>query len=287
VTPDEAAEQADLLEAIDRFLEVIDAALPMLTSSCEVAVRQYAAAALVRGCSFVASGTALVRSGHSEGVGLLARSAWESWLVGTFLHFGQEASIIRLQAEQIRQKRTLVDRNGLSSLESTLGGLRADVERMERLRRRAEGEEIRDDEQIEFTRLTIESIAIEVGPLIEAATGEPADVAAAYDMFYRSHSAFDTHGLHAIDRYISAAYNRLELAHPVSWIPAHRSLAISALYLSILAAQVFERFGISVDRLEPVQAELVRMGVQAGSDALDVAASRGLMPYLPPNLQVN
>lgn len=243
----------------------ITAAVPLLTSSNEEVLRHTAAAALVRGADLLGSALALLDEEKPAAVGIVARGVWEAWLVGTFLLHGGLHSYLWMSSEQIRQERVLTARNGVDGAEKVLDERQRAVDDLERARRFQQNEETDAKEDISWSRLTIEEMARAVGPLLEAAKNEPANVSAAYDLFYRSHSAFDTHGLRALECYITEQAGRFELSSPDPWLETHHAVAIAALYLSMLAYDVLEEFGLPTDAIEHLQSALQqRMEPAAG-----------------------
>lgn len=234
----------------------IKAAVPQLSSSNEEALRQTAAAALARGADLLESAVALLDEEKPAAVGIVARGVWESWLVGTFLLHGGLHSYLWMSSEQIRQERVLTARNGVVGAKKVLDERQRAVNDLERARRFKQNEEAEPEDDISWARLSIEEMARAVGPLLEAAKNEPANVSAAYDLFYRSHSAFDTHGLRALERYITEEAGRFELSSPDPWLEAHHAVAIAALYLSMLAYDVFQEFGLPIDAIEYLQSAL-------------------------------
>lgn len=260
----------EIISAIEVMVDHITGREPLLTSRVEEAPRQYAAASLSRGCAILRSGIAAFRAAQVEAIGVIARAAWESWLVGAFLLYGGKSALIRMEAEQLRQNKNLARLNDLPP--HVLDERLAELIETERLRQRVEEGRAEDDlSPIKFNKLTLEQVAKETGPLIAAATGQPADLTAAYDMFYRSHSAWDTHGVQAIDARIvlHEDEDRIELQEGSPWLEPEKPLAIAATYLGFLAGLVHEIFGIDTDELGDLQAVLLGLmgtGVGLGSD---------------------
>ncbi len=210
----------------------------------------------MRGADLLGSALALLEEEKPAAVGIVARGAWEAWLVGTFLLHGGLHSYLWMSSEQIRQERVLTARNGVDGAKEVLDERQRAVDNLERARRLQQNEGTDVTEDISWGRLTVEQMARAVGPLLEAAKNEPANVSAAYDLLYRSHSAFDTHGLRALERYITEHAGRFDLSPPDPWLEAHHAVAIAALYLSMLAYDVFQEFGLPTDVIEHLQSAL-------------------------------
>ncbi len=267
VAPDDIpAEVEHVLTAIEALLDHLDGRQPLFTSRIEEAHRQYAAAALCRGCAMVRSGLITLRAGQVEAVGVLARTAWECWLIGTFLVCGGAKSFVRLEAEQLRQNSNVARLNGFPS--AVLNERWSELRKTERYRRILEdGLSTDDSSPVTFDKLTVEQLAREVGPMIPAAMGGPADVIGIYDKFYRAHSAWDTHGIQALDRRIAllAEDGRIELKAAVGWLEPEKPLATATAYLALLARQIFHEFGISPRKLDDLaEALLTHMGNAVG-----------------------
>lgn len=281
--PSQGSEEATrLLSATDELLSEIEGARGLFTTAVgnPELHRQVSAAALVRAVALLRSGLALIRAEQTEGVGVVARSAWEAWLVGTYLLAGGRDSLHRLAAESLRQNDVLADRNALApEVLEKLARDRAELEDAERDRLDALGIQVPDTDSIKFERLTVETIARQLGPMLVASgLEESADVLSAYDLFYRSHSAYDSHGMPALERHLDVSQKGLVglVREPPGWIEPHRTLGVVAMYVSSLAHHLYVRFGIGVERLELVQEQLLDV-MRAGADsALTEAATRGL-----------
>ena len=242
--------------------------------------QQVAAAALMRSVALLRSGLVMIRERQTEGFGVVARSAWETWLVGMYLLAGGAYALHRLAAESLRQNEILADRNLLApEVLEKLARDRSVLEKAERERLRATGLPALDADPVNFDRLTIEAIARDLGPML-VATGleESADTLAGYDLFYRSHSAYDSHGLPALERHLDASddeFIRLS-ENPSGWIEPQNTLGIAAMSVSILAHHLFKRFEIDTSELEAVQQRLVDIMRSGADDALRQAAAQEL-----------
>lgn len=229
--------------------------------------RQVAAAALVRGLDLAAEAALLVRQDCVAGVGLLARSAWESWLAGTFVLHGGLHSYLWMMSEQIRQERVLTSRNAVDGADRLLDERQAKVDHLELQRRTVSNDPVTESQDLKWIRLSVEEMALRTGPLREAATNDVSDITSTYDLFYRAHSAFDSHGLRVLERRIVEVEDHLELGPEVPWLAPDRAIAIAVLYLSVLAVEVFEAFGVGIEELNRVQDDLQRRLGRAASDA--------------------
>jgi hypothetical protein len=255
-----------VLACIEAVLDHVRSREPFLTSRIQDASRQYGAASLGRGCDIVRSGIAALRGDEPEAIGGIARIAWECWLTGAFLVCGGKKALIRMEAEQLRQNSNLARLNQLPP--EVLEQRWVELRDAERLRQMVEdGREEDDESEIKFQSLSLEQIAREAGPMVEAATGKPADLLVAYNMFYRAHSAWDTHGLQALDSRIVLleGEDRVELKSSTSWLEPHKPLAVATSYLGMLAGLVYDGFGVSTDELSALVSDLLsRMGEGAG-----------------------
>lgn len=275
-------DETEILGAVDALLDILGRDLGLLTTRSELRLlhRQYAAAALARGCAILRSARSLIDAGHNEGIGLLSRALWETWLVGAFVLAGREEALFRLEGEQQRQVRNLAERNGLHP--EVMAKLEDDQRTLtdaERARRRNSTSADDSSDTIAFGRLQLEQIAKELGPLlVEARLEESADITAAYDLLYRSHSAFDAHGIAALERHLDLSAAGVISLHvqPPSWIETHRSLGIGALQLSLLARYIYLTFGIGTWRLDDVQTSLFRHLQAAGISSVEQARAAGL-----------
>lgn len=268
-----------LLGLVDELAETVSAHEHLMTSRVIDGPRQVAAAALARGCDLAADAVLLLRGRRLTGVGLLARGAWESWLAGTFALHGGLRAYLWMVSEEIRQQRVLCGRNDVDAT-AMLDERQAAVDAVERQRRDNEGMPA-DPGPIQWNRLSIEAMAAEAGVAREAATKDPSDISGAYDLFYRSHSAFDSHGLQALERRIREVDDRLELQAETPWLSPIAAVSIAALYLSMLAIEVFKVFGIASADLEEVQQRFVDqlspVNEQAAEDLVGLVRRLGLV----------
>lgn len=249
-----------LTDAIRSLLDRVDALAPDLTSVHELGARQFAAAALLRGSELARSASLVNEQVGPDPAGILARSAWESWLTGTFLLFGGNAAFLRMEAEAQRQETVLLERNSVPANRAVLDR-RAALDQVESQRRALE-EPDRADAEVQWNRLSIEVMARAVGPWIEDTTGESADVTAAYDLFYRSHSTFDAHGIRPLERLVtdSPDGSHLVLSRREPWIDPDHAVAIASMYLGKLGVWIADDFGVDScdlsDRLDTLVSAL-------------------------------
>jgi hypothetical protein len=260
----------DVLSGVDRLLERFDGYEPFVHSSLDDPAGTYAAAALARGAALVRAALTLCRSAEHEAVGLLARAAWECWVTGAYLATGGRKAFIRLEAAQLRQESNVAALNGLEA--DTLRARTEQLHAAERLRLIAEeGRDRSDGSPVSIPRITVQQMAREVGPLIESVTGEPADLLVAYDLFYRAHSAWDVHGLKAIDLHteISDDGRMIRLRDSIPWLEPHKAIAVAVSYLSNLAWLVEDHFGIDHTELSSLQEQLLDAMSRNAADDVD------------------
>jgi hypothetical protein len=257
----ESHDDNELLLAEDAFLELVQGRFGHVRTeisdeSLNTVATHYAAAALMRGCDFLGAALRLIGTGYEEGIGVLCRTAWECWLTGTFLLFLQDEALIRLERDQLRQEVNLAQVNGITAADFQ-GERQAEIENAERARRKAVGQPLDPGEAVKVERATIEAMARDIGPLGEAATGEPSNVLANYNLVYRALSGLDAHGMRALDRYVVSTANTLALRPPTPWMPVQRTLAVMAMHLCLLAGWGHEELELDPADLEVIQNRIV------------------------------
>lgn len=242
--------------------------------------RIYSAAALARSIALLRCAADLIRTGQHEAIGVVCRTAWETWLVGHFILTGGDESLFRLAAESIRNKSNLADRNQLGSdIQSRIQSEQSDIQSAERRRLEALGTPHPEAEPLSFGRLTVEAIATEVDN--QFAKLDPTDrgsVLRSYNLLYRAHSTFDSHGLPGLERFINLdELGQLSISpDPPSWINSNYALGIVALHVSQLAIMLGAEFSIDCTRIESEQAPLIESLRAIGKSAVAKAEADGL-----------
>jgi hypothetical protein len=243
-------DEEKILTAINALDPIIRRWQPKLQAeaSFDALPRVLAAGALARSAAILRSARALLQAGELEGIGYLVRGAWETSLVGMYVLVDGFRGVLRLNADQARQELALTRANDVEpEVIAILDDRMSDLVANERRRRAAAGDQEGADAFTKFERLKVADLARVLGPqLVEHGFEEDADAAAAYDLLYRSHSTYDTHGLAAIERHVRfGSDGRLGIkADPDGWIDAHRATALVTLYVGLLAKYVLRTFGL-------------------------------------------
>lgn len=266
-----------VLRSAEELADLVDNRSGLMTSRGEFAIRQYGAAALLRGCGLMRAAIAIHRAGQDEGVGVLTRAILESWITGAFVLFGGPEALYRLDAERHRYESNLITANVIQA-DELLAERKAEIDEVAR----AYGFRLRKDGEPTFVRLSVELMAKELGPLIVAATGEEEDPLALYDMMYRSYSTFDTHGIYPLERQLDLTDLSLTtLRQPQPWIDPHGSIGITCVLLAKLAYWVFKQYPIDTHELERIYATVGEILERSGTAALE-QAPRKVIDALPP-----
>lgn len=201
-------------------------------------------------------------------------------MVGAYILLKREEALLELHAEQHRQESLLADRNGLTEpVKEVLRSQAEALEGAERQRLRAAGQTVDDDEPVRIRRFTIEAMSAELGPLmVSAGWDESANMSAFYDLYYRSHSAYDTHGVAALERYIEHHVDGTMgiLEQPAGWIDPSSSLVLAALSISLVAGPIFDEFGINRTELDRAQRALGAVAQKDADASLAAARAAGL-----------
>ncbi len=250
----------------------------LFTSRGQFAARQYGAAGLARGCGLMRAAIACHEDGQDEAVGVLTRAVLECWISGAFILFGRAESLARFEVERQRNERNLLVSNRINAAK-LVAQRRAEMDEVAK----AYGFRLGDDGEPRFDRLPVQVMAAELGPLIEAATGESADILALYDLLYRSYSTFDTHGLEPLERRLDLDDLSLTtMREPSPWIEPYGSIAVACLLLAVLAKWVFDAYGIRTSEAERIFETVAPIVEQAGTAALQ-GAPQEVLEALPPD----
>jgi hypothetical protein len=279
VNPDESAE---VIAAASAIVELIDSKSGQFTSSMDNPYRQYGAAGLQRGCGLLRAALSCQLSGHDEAIGILTRSLIECTFSGAFIMFGEAKSFARMEAEQRRQERTFLDINKFNA-----------AELIELRRREMEdiGEQLgltKKGSGSHFDRLSVETIAAELGPLVSAKTGEPEDGVVLYNLFYRPYSMLDAHGLRPLERQLDFDHHHrhVTMTEAVPWLDPHGSIAIGALVLAVLAQWVFKAYDIDPTDVQGMFKHLGPIVEQVGAKRIEQAPQE-VLDVLPRSLDAH
>ncbi len=275
------ADASMLARIIDTITEISHITSELEAPEAETAIaKMYSAAALVRSVALLRSAVALIDAGQPEAVGVVCRTAWETWLVGYFIIMGGQQSLIRLAADSLRNKSTIADRNNLGlGIESLIQRDREELESAERSRLKGLGTPHPEGTPIKFNRLTIESMATEIDRhLTRLDPSEEGSVLRSYNLLYRSHSTFDNHGLSTFERFIHQNVSGRLSISPDSkgWISPLHSLGIATLHVSQLALKLSSEFEFDAKGIEAAQDSLIESLRAIGNSAVGMAQESGL-----------
>lgn len=186
-----------------------------------------ATSAMARAADLLEEALFLADDHPSPGANILVRSAFECWLVGAFALFGGDDALIRIEVERRRNEWNLADKNNAST--HTLAFLDEQRADLAVLALKLLGTE--KPEGVDFQK-----IAQELQPLIKDQTPdhEEADISAAYDLLYRSHSTYDAHPWKVLGQYLTESALGLKVVPAVPWIDPVQSVAHMAMYLANL-----------------------------------------------------
>jgi hypothetical protein len=273
------AERSHVVSAALELADLIDRRSTLFTSRGEFATRQYGAAGLVRGCGLMRAAIACLAAGQDEAVGVLVRAVMESWVAGAFVLFGGPDALARLDAEFQRNQRALLESNRVNASD-VIAQQKAELDEVARTYEISLGE----DGEPRFDRLSVELMAKELGPLIEAATREPADILTLYNLLYRPYSTLDSHGLQPLERQLDLSdLSLITMREPRPWIDPSSSIALACLLLARLAKWVFDAFRIGTWEVERIFETVAPIMEQASAKAL-ANASQQVLDALPPDI---
>jgi hypothetical protein len=276
------ADYRQVLESAGDLAALVDRRADLMTSRVEFAIRQYGAAALVRGCGLLRAAIASHRAGEDEAVGVLTRAILESWITGAFVLFGGPEALVRLDAERHRNEKNLVNANLIQAAD-LLAKRKATIDELAQ----TYGFRLNEDGEPTFGKLPVELMAMELGPLIRATTGDDEDPLALYNLMYRSYSTFDTHGLYPLERQLDLSELSLTtLREPTPWIDVSGSVGIACVLLAKLAFWVFRAYPIDTRLVEDIYATVADILKRSGIAAMERAPQQ-VTDALPLNAHWN
>jgi hypothetical protein len=190
--------------------------------------------------------------------------------------FGGRQAIIRLEAERQRHSRAMAESNELNA-DAVLTAQRDDLDEVAS----DAGHQLGNDGKPKFDRLSVFTIAEDLGPMIEVSRYATEDSLAIYNLMYRSYSTLDAHGLDPLERRIDLSDPSLvPLRDPSPWIDPHVSILLSAVMLVTLAGWAFGEFAIGRIELDDIRRSLVTLGTESRDHAFD-GAPQAVLNALP------
>lgn len=200
----------------------------------------YGAAGLLRGITLLDEAMYLAAAPPSIGANILVRAAFECWLVGTWAVFGKEDGYLGIELYRIDQELKLVRANNRP---------KEDIDYLEYQKKVFEGEcdkrlgqDVRPKPMNNFA-----DIAVRLKPYIEQELGEIAEVLAAYDILYRTHSTYDAHPAKQLSQMIREGGDHVHVGPIAPWKNPVEAVGMVALYLTILGGWIDRAIGVSGD----------------------------------------
>jgi hypothetical protein len=239
-------------DAVDALLELLERRRPLLTSRADFLPRQLAAAGLTYAEALLKASRTLVQSGHAQSAGILLRTIWECWCVGSYLLLkGDEA------VEQVRRYHDF-------RLGQMKRGWDADVGGGDPF----EGLDVDVDAPREEWNLR--AMAAEVEDAQRRREGElfrPTDTSS-YETLYRFESQWGSHaGWGPFNRYLTVLpdVDRIEIdPRPRIMFPEDGGIAFAAVWVARLAYDIFRAFGIGLREISVASRDVFTAARAAG-----------------------
>jgi hypothetical protein len=261
---------AEAIEFVGEALDAFRAEAVDLTSGAERAYAMYSVAAASRAAELWQGAYQLRADGLPAGIGLLTRTAWEAWLTGTYVLLGQATAVHALANQQLIHDVKVARFNGLEDVPA-LSERRDELDATERARQVVEaGRSVEDESPIVYDALDIENMARLVQPLL-AARGREEDVLSTYHVLYRSHSAWDVHGMAVLDAHLhyDEASDTLSVQPFQRWLDPAASLATVGAHLVLLDCLVLDEFGGDASRVEALYEAATAILAEANPSSTD------------------
>jgi hypothetical protein len=238
-------------DPVGELLAVLDTHFPFLKSTRARLRRQLAAAGLAR-CRALLEGMVLLRDATREDViGVLLRALCEAWMVSLYVlykgeNLDDDSVLIELAADYETWTRKMAGKVGGwaegNKAEEILADWGAELRHWE--------EQARADGKASKTpaKLNYETIARELGSLLEKVEGAAPDILSVYDRVYRGESIYSAHaGLGMLWRYLGISEDERQDAvveRPGPAFPVQ--VKVGALLTAYLALRVFKEFSVIV-----------------------------------------
>jgi hypothetical protein len=219
-------ERDELFEVLHLALNAIDGAVDRWWFPEDDPNVLLATAGLFQAGRLIRSALGLAEGGAVAGVGVLVRSAWEYWLLGTYALVGGHDAFFGLELERYRHQVFLAE--AISPDDPRNDQLRAEQTEYQRL-----ASELLKGKQPSATNR--DQVAARLGPLIDARfpADEPADVVTTYDLLYRSHSTMDVHPPLTMNQ-LTTPDGRIDTSKQ-PWLEPEKAVRVAGVFVVLLA----------------------------------------------------
>jgi hypothetical protein len=249
-----ALDRDEMAEAVRGVVQIVSTRVAAWRFEGEPLINQaMAAAGLLRSAELLGEAVELSHLRPSVGANVLTRSAFEFWLIGNYALYGGVDAVVGIDGQRQRHETLLAKMNYLS--QDVVDYLKVQ-------------QDVLDEAKIELlagvnpSSMSLEQIAIRLGPLILEATGEQADLLAVYNLIYRTHSTYDAHPPKVIATMLDMEGDAVRVLPVPSWNDPLTSALVMTTYLCVLGRTIEQQLGgdleVWVDVVERLTVLLTR-----------------------------